>query len=624
MLRSKSVGLVVSLCCACWLTWQAACWAVEPRLRLRDAISWSIDKTIDVTSIGSVTGTDVEWTTGAVKINGVAYGWPTADGTSGQQLTTNGSAGLSWAAVGGGGNSFETIDVPAGTDPVADSSTDTLTWTETSFLTLTGTAGTDTIDITQVTTDLGTDGLIAANAVALGTDTTNAYVADLSATTSETTVSGGGGETATVTIGLPDDVTITTSLTVVSTDPADAGAIRLNNAASIAFEASPAGTDGTFTYNASEQFVFNSDVLFSGSGLDITFTDTGAGADTFGIHSDPEQFVIRNNKAGGPIGLAINAGGQDTVSIGETGFAPTAVYVITDGTGNGEVALPTDSVGIDELDTADSPANAEVLAYQASTGRMVWSPDAGAAGGDSITVNASAATDPDFADGDVDWTLTGGNSITATVGCTGCVDTTDISDNTVTATDLNATLTFADADLVDLDAINNSATTEGVLLPQGTAPTGGTAEGQIGWDTDDDVLYVGDGTAAQRINGWVLQHSSGVSQTATFFAMPGGESGVTESNEDQWRMPLGSTCSNIYAEVATAPGAGNSWAVSLNVNGTASTAVTCTISGTGLTCSDTTGSESIAANDTLNFEFLESGTATGTGNLAASAFCQMN
>src|SRR3990167_945349 len=75
----------------------------------------------------------------------------------------------------GGGNSFETIDVPAGTDPVASGATDTLTITETSFLTLTGTAATDTIDITQVTTDLGTDGLIAANAVALTTDTTGNY-----------------------------------------------------------------------------------------------------------------------------------------------------------------------------------------------------------------------------------------------------------------------------------------------------------------------------------------------------------------------------------------------------------------------------------------------------------------
>src|SRR3990167_8991358 len=92
-------------------------------------------------------------------------------------LTDDGDGAFSLSTGGGGGNSFETIAVPAGTNPVAESSTDTLTITETSFLTITGTAATDTIDITQVTTDLGTDGLIVANAVALTTDTTGNYVA---------------------------------------------------------------------------------------------------------------------------------------------------------------------------------------------------------------------------------------------------------------------------------------------------------------------------------------------------------------------------------------------------------------------------------------------------------------
>ena len=172
-------------------------------------------------------------------------------------LTDDGDGTYTLSTGGGGSNSFETLDVPAGTDPVADSATDTLTFTETSFLTITGTVATDTIDITQVTTDLGTDGLIAANAVALATDTTGAYVADLSATTDETTVSGGGAENATVTIGLPDSVPLTTSLAIVSTDPADAGELRLNNAATIAWEASPAGTDETFSLNARQTFTLS-------------------------------------------------------------------------------------------------------------------------------------------------------------------------------------------------------------------------------------------------------------------------------------------------------------------------------------------------------------------------------
>jgi len=55
---------------------------------------------------------------------------------------------------------------------------------------------------------------IAANSVALGTDTTGDYVAGVTGTANEIEVSGSGGETASVTIGLPDSVTIGTQLTV--------------------------------------------------------------------------------------------------------------------------------------------------------------------------------------------------------------------------------------------------------------------------------------------------------------------------------------------------------------------------------------------------------------------------
>ena len=58
---------------------------------------------------------------------------------------------------------------------------------------------------------------IAADSVALGTDTTGNYVATISGSTNEIEVSGSGSETATVTIGLPDDVTIAGNLTVNGT-----------------------------------------------------------------------------------------------------------------------------------------------------------------------------------------------------------------------------------------------------------------------------------------------------------------------------------------------------------------------------------------------------------------------
>jgi hypothetical protein len=55
---------------------------------------------------------------------------------------------------------------------------------------------------------------IQPNSVELGTDTTGAYVSTIAGTANQVTVSGSGGETAAVTLGLPSDVTITNNLTV--------------------------------------------------------------------------------------------------------------------------------------------------------------------------------------------------------------------------------------------------------------------------------------------------------------------------------------------------------------------------------------------------------------------------
>ena len=62
-------------------------------------------------------------------------------------------------------------------------------------------------DVTITTT-------VAPNSVALGTDTTGDYVQNIQGTANEVTVSPTSGEGTTVTIGLPDDVTITNNLLV--------------------------------------------------------------------------------------------------------------------------------------------------------------------------------------------------------------------------------------------------------------------------------------------------------------------------------------------------------------------------------------------------------------------------
>ena len=81
-----------------------------------------------------------------------------------------------------------------------------------SVITLSGdVAGTGTMtnlgDVTITTT-------VQPNSVALGTDTTGDYVANIQGTANEVTVSPTTGEGTTVTIGLPDNVTITNDLNV--------------------------------------------------------------------------------------------------------------------------------------------------------------------------------------------------------------------------------------------------------------------------------------------------------------------------------------------------------------------------------------------------------------------------
>jgi hypothetical protein len=59
-----------------------------------------------------------------------------------------------------------------------------------------------------------TTGAVTIKNVNLATQTTGNYIATIAGTTNEVTVSGSGSENSAVTIGLPDDVTITNNLTV--------------------------------------------------------------------------------------------------------------------------------------------------------------------------------------------------------------------------------------------------------------------------------------------------------------------------------------------------------------------------------------------------------------------------
>ena len=331
------------------------------------------DVVVDTSSLGVITGTTVAGT----DYDCTAF-------ANGGALTADEDGNFLCTADDSGGNTFETISVPAGTSPVADSSTDTLTITETSPLVITGTAGTDTIDITFAGSDIGTDGTVQANAVALTTDTTGNYVESL---TCAETMSG----------------------CVASAE-------------------------------------------------------------------DTDQLV------------------------GVKGATITQVHLNT-----------TNTATAGQSHTAAGGAN---------LGKFTWA--SGVGGGDSITVNTSAATDPDFADGDIDWTLTGGNSITATVACSGCIDATDAGTDSTSADELNATgveaelettldiggevsstgmasTVIADSLTVASWTLDSATATTLFVIPQGTGPTADDV-GEIAHDTSDNQLILDDGVYPKKFD----------------------------------------------------------------------------------------------------------------------------
>jgi hypothetical protein len=73
------------------------------------------------------------------------------------------------------------------------------------------------------------------------------------------------------------------------------------------------------------------------------------------------------------------------------------------------------------------------------------------------------------------------------------------------------------------------------------------------------------------------------------------------------------TFRNMYCQVTTAPGSTHSWVFTAAKNGSAQT-LTCTISNSSTTCSDTTHSFTVTSFDTVNYNITDNGaTLTGMG-----------
>lgn len=104
-----------------------------------------------------------------------------------------------------------------------------------------------------------------------------------------------------------------------------------------------------------------------------------------------------------------------------------------------------------------------------------------------------------------------------------------------------------------------------------------------------------------------------VGSGATTYAAPSncGSSGNAEADQ-RFPSPIAGTARNLYVNSNSAPGAGETYTITLRLNG-ANTSVTCTISGAAATtCSDTSNTATVAAADRITFSVVAS---AGAANL---------
>jgi hypothetical protein len=246
--------------------------------------------------------------------------------------------------------------------------------------------------------------------------------------------------------------------------------------------------------------------------IDANCTDTGSG-------SEDCDFFIKQQIAGS-LTTALTFDADSTIDAARDVTVPDEVYSAG---WDSSLEVPTKNAVYDKIETVSG-------------------------GGDSVSIDGSSVSDPDFVStGDIDFVDTS-NTVTANIN-TNSVDGThialgsdaqgdvmyydgtdwarlpagtsgqflqtqgagsnpqwatasgsgDITDVFSCSSGDCASITVADGDLLDFSNSNASSTTDGIILPQNTSCASATAEGQVCWDSDDDGLYVGDGAASNEI-----------------------------------------------------------------------------------------------------------------------------
>lgn len=154
--------------------------------------------------------------------------------------------------------------------------------------------------------------------------------------------------------------------------------------------------------------------------------------------------------------------------------------------------------------------------------------------------------------------------------------------------------------------------------------TGSGGSSSIGYGTAGQALLSGGSSSAKDTWGSLRQILTGATggtiaagtTSAFLYQSVGASSGAGVSGI----FPLSGTIKNFYAGVTTAPGAGQTFTMTVLVGTLGSpsaSALTCTMSNT-TTCNDTTHSVTVTAGQAYSFQIVASGSATSTAGVTAA------
>ena len=212
-------------------------------------------------------------------------------------------------------------------------------------------------------------------------------------------------------------------------------------------------------------------------------------------------------------------------------------------------AIPT--VEFRDSSAADGDVNARIYADCTDTGSGTEDCDLTLAQQEAGAEKNILVAD---ADGGITMGSAGTNDFTITTDGSGnaevvlptdSIGTGEILDNTITATDIAATVTFADGDVLNFGSVSVSTTNEGLILPGHATDcsTAGTTEGQVCWEADSDTLYIGNGATVTAIGAGADVSAVGNCASGACF---GGASGTPLTSTTSEVLDMGTDATFIY------------------------------------------------------------------------------